>query len=212
VRLVRATVSSDRVAHIVLSRPEKRNAINGELAADLEQCVAAVAADGVRSAIMSADGPVFCAGADLTNPRASVRAIDEVVNTLISYPLHWTVIVRQPVLGAGLSLLAACPLVLATTQASFSLPEMSNGFFPTLLLPSQIATMGARTAYNLAFSAAPMNASKAVAVGVVSEICDDAEIDSDAAMRAAAIASRPGDALAEGIAHWQQFARTMLLR
>jgi enoyl-CoA hydratase/carnithine racemase len=209
--LVRVAVLDGAVAQVVLARAGKRNAINAELAADVASAIAHVVGKGVRAVVLSADGPVFCAGADLSDLQAGGTAVDDVIDMLTSSPVHLTAVVRGPVLGAGLAVIGACPTVLATPDATFALPELNRGFFPTALMAGQIAMAGARVAYDLAFSAVPMDARRALASGLVSDVVDGERIMPLAVAHATELSARNGEGLAEGVAHWQMYARSKLL-
>jgi enoyl-CoA hydratase/carnithine racemase len=211
VALVKA-FATDGVGRLTLARSHKRNAIDPELASDLRSAVARFVADGVHSAVLSAEGPVFCAGADIADLAAGQRAVEEAVDVLVGSPVHWTAAVRQPVFGAGLALIGACPSVLAAPHATFALPELARGFFPHALVGGLAALTGPRAAFDLAFSASPIDAERAAAVGLVSRVVTDANLDHAAIEWAAAIAARPAEAVADGVARWRDAIGSKLLQ
>lgn len=209
--LVEVTTLSEGTARLTLTRGAKRNAVNAELAAEFRVAVSGMVSDGVRSAVLAADGPAFCAGADLKELGTSGHAVDDVVDVLLSSPVHWTAVVRRPAFGAGLAILAACPLVIASEGATFGLPELRAGFFPAALMAGQTSLVGARAAYDLAFSAAPVDATRAREIGLVTQLCADSDADQQAVERAEEIAGRPADAIREGVEQWQALLRPRLL-
>ena len=209
--LVSRTDISEGVAVVALTRPEKRNAINADLADELAAAVDQMAADGVVSAVLSAVGPVFCAGADMSDMSAAGPAVDKVLEVLTGHPIHWTVKTRQPVLGAGLGILAACPLVIASWDATFGLPEMARGFFPTDMMSGQIAVLGARRAFQLALSAEVIDAEHALRWGMVSLIASEEHVDDLAVSRASSLAAMDRDALRDGVAQWQAHIRSKII-
>lgn len=124
---------ADDVAVIMLQRPAARNAIDGAMAVGLEAALDQVEADrGVRVVLLAAEGSVFCAGADL---KAVARGEGSQMVTgrggfaglcarRRSKPL--IAAVDGPAVGAGFEMVLACDLVVASTAASFSLPEVSR--------------------------------------------------------------------------------------
>ena len=209
--LVEVTDLSEGVARLTLTRGAKRNAVNAELAADFRSTVEGMVSSGVRSAVLAAEGPAFCAGADLKELETSGHAVDDVVDVLLGSPVHWAAVVRRPAFGAGLAILAACPLVIASEGAKFGLPELRAGFFPSALMAGQTALVGARAAYDLAFSAEPVDAARGREIGLVTELCADADADARAVERAEQVAARPVEAVRQGVAQWQALLRPQLL-
>jgi enoyl-CoA hydratase/carnithine racemase len=124
------------VWRIVLARPERRNAHDlrtfKELAAALD---AAEAADACRCVVLAADGPVFCAGQDLTFMKTATAEDKDAYG-------RWNVAVRQkiqrhfkpvvaavsgPAVGGGVYLATACDLVVAVDTAFFQMREITAG-------------------------------------------------------------------------------------
>jgi enoyl-CoA hydratase/carnithine racemase len=127
----------DRIATITYNRPEARNAVNGELRADLNAAWARFRDDDdAWVGIVTGAGPAFCAGADLKDPTGAVGAGDHSfweipsAQSLESGLEVWKPIiaaVNGPAIGFGLTLVAACDFVIASEQASFSFPEVQLG-------------------------------------------------------------------------------------
>lgn len=143
-----------RVAVMTLSRPEARNAIDGAMTSVLRTCLQRLEEDDeIWAGVLAAEGPVFCAGADI---KALARGESDQMVTedgglfgicalARSKPL--LAAVDGPALGGGFEMVLACDLVVASTQASFGLPEVQRalvapggGLFrlPTLL-PQNVA-------------------------------------------------------------------------
>ena len=127
----------DRIATITYNRPEARNAVNGELRADLNAAWARFRDDDdAWVGIVTGAGPAFCAGADLKDPTGAVGAGDHSfweipsAQSLEAGLEVWKPIiaaVNGPAIGFGLTLVAACDFVIASEQASFSFPEVQLG-------------------------------------------------------------------------------------
>jgi enoyl-CoA hydratase/carnithine racemase len=126
----------DGVAHVILNRPEKRNALGFGPGSSRDEIVRALAdadADATIGAIvLEANGPTFCAGGDLSGlPPGEGPVQDETLITMVD-AFHAAIRqVTKPVIaavngacvGAGMGLIAQCDLVLAGSDARFGLPE-----------------------------------------------------------------------------------------
>lgn len=167
-------VRTDRdgpVLTISLARPDKRNAIHPEMVPELDEAFALLDDDpSVRVGVLAADGPVFSAGSDLhvteAAPLRSARGGEYgLVRRERTRPL--IAAVDGAALGGGFELVLACDLVVASTAASFGLPEVQRGvvascgglFRGPRALPRNLATellltgvpLDARRAYELGF-------------------------------------------------------------
>src|SRR5205823_5766850 len=123
-------VESSGIHRLILSRENKRNAISKEM---YEQAVAHVAGfekQGVTVAVLSSEGAVFCAGADLAELGSGFNAPVKLAERLLESGIFWIAEVGGGVLGAGVALVSACHAALATPDAWFSLPELNHGFYP----------------------------------------------------------------------------------
>ncbi|MBD8605500.1 enoyl-CoA hydratase/isomerase family protein [Aeromicrobium fastidiosum] len=198
---------SETTAVLTLARPERRNAINGRLAAELAEAVATIEGWGVLVATLDAEGPAFCAGVDLAELDTGGAALDSVVDSLLAAPIHWTAVVQGAARGGALAMLGACPRVLCGASATFGLPELSKGFFPSELIGAQAAAVGRRAAFDLAFSAAPVDAEEARRIGLVSQIVPDHELRDHAVATTTALATADPEAIRVGVAAWQSTVR-----
>lgn len=199
--------TSDSIAIVTLARPERRNAINTQLAVEFSDAVETIKEWGVPVAILDAEGPAFCAGVDLAELETGGAALDSVLGSLLAAPVHWTAAVQGAARGGALAILASCPHVVAGSSATFGLPELSKGFFPADLMSAQVARLGARAAFELAFSAAPIDATEARRIGLVSDVVADGELSDRALARTTALATADLDALRVGVAAWQVVVR-----
>ncbi len=173
----------DHVATITLNRPEKHNAINGALRQELN-----AAWDRFRDdtdawvAILTANGPTFCAGADLVDGEGAVGTFGgtfwekPTINSFESgMELFKPTIaaVDGPCIGYGLTGVLFCDFVIASQRASFSYPEVSIGT-PTIVgairLPHRV---GWANAMELLLSGQPMSAQRALEIGLVWRLTGD---------------------------------------
>lgn len=122
------------IATLTLRRPETRNAINVPMAEAIESYVAETEADpAIRVAILAAEGPVFCAGADLAEVAAGrgmslarpKTGFAGFVQSERTKP--WVAAVQGPAHGGGTEIALACDMIVAGDTASFTLPEVRRG-------------------------------------------------------------------------------------
>src|SRR5688572_14649047 len=149
------------IASIVLNRPEKRNALNDALIAEIKQSLERAAADeGVRAIVITGAGKDFCSGADLSALQKIAQAsVDENADDARSL-LELFVLMRQirvPVVAAvkgralagGCGLASACDLVLASETARFGYPEVKIGFVPAMVLAILRRNVSEKRAFEL---------------------------------------------------------------
>lgn len=175
------------VMRLSLNRPDKRNALSPELIRALLEALATAAKDdSVRSILLTGEGASFCAGGDIDamlsrrgDAQATHRAQQELFIPLAKAMLH----LEKPIVchvngdayGAGLSLVLASDHAITAPNARFAASFVKIGLLPdtgaTWLLPK---TLGLRAARELALTAEPIDAKRAVELGVVNEIGDQA--------------------------------------
>lgn len=125
----------DCIALITLNRPAKRNAINVSASRALAECVSQTEANrAIRVVILTAaEGPTFCAGADLVDIAAGIGEQIAITETGMGGLIHasrskpWIAVVEGAAIGGGAELALACDLIVAGPNASFSLPEVKRG-------------------------------------------------------------------------------------
>jgi enoyl-CoA hydratase len=169
----------DGVATITLDRAEARNAVNLAMCDGLiDAAKRASADDSVRVVLVRANGPAFCAGADLKERQgmneAQVRERRSrafaAYAALEALPMPSIAVVHGPAVGAGCEIAAACDFIVATPEASFRTPEALRGSVgATQRLPRVI---GKRLAKDLMFTGRPLPAPEAMHVGLVSRLID----------------------------------------
>jgi enoyl-CoA hydratase/carnithine racemase len=128
---------AEHVATITYNRPEARNAINGQLRADLNDAWSRFRDDDdAWVGIITGEGSAFCAGADLKDPGGAVggtgHSFWEIpsAQSLESGMEVWKPIiaaVNGPAIGFGLTMVSACDFVIASDRASFAFPEVQLG-------------------------------------------------------------------------------------
>ncbi|MEP3345505.1 MAG: crotonase/enoyl-CoA hydratase family protein [Litoreibacter sp.] len=173
------------VATVTLNRPDKRNAMSGEMIADLAACAAQLAADGdVRAVVLRGAGAMFCAGGDLNWMRAQIDADGETraheAGKLAAMLGAWNAM-PKPVIGriegaafgGGVGLACVCDVAIATTDAKFGLTETKLGLIPATIGPYVIARMGEGNARRVFMSSRVFDAAEAQALGIIASLSDD---------------------------------------
>ena len=164
----------DAVARITLDRPDKRNAINDEMRNELTAAFAAFDADSsVRVVVLTGAGSAFCAGGDLSASTAPDPQRPRIVEPLDQFSKPVIAAINGLAFGGGLELALACDLRIAATGARFALPEVRIGSLPgsggTQRLP---AVVGPSLAAQMILTGEPIDAARALATGLVTELCE----------------------------------------
>jgi enoyl-CoA hydratase len=178
----------DRVAVITLNRPEARNAVNGEVAAEMEAAIDRLEeADDVWVGVINHTGPVFSAGADLKAIGAGKAAelatrrggFAGLVRRDRTKPL--IAAVDGPALAGGCEIVLACDLTVASRAASFGVPEVSRGLLAgagaLFRLPRALPLP---MAMELALTGDPIDAERAYQLGLVNRLCEPGEATDEA--------------------------------
>ncbi|HEX4050273.1 MAG TPA: enoyl-CoA hydratase-related protein [Steroidobacteraceae bacterium] len=149
---------ADGCVTLWLNRPERHNALNAPLIAELHHAIDEVASrEDVRVVVLSGRGASFCAGGDLEWMRAQAAAPIEqnlqdarhlgfMLRTLASCAKPTVACVHGAALGGGLGLVAACDLVIASASAQFGATETRLGLAPSSIAPYISAAIGERAA------------------------------------------------------------------
>lgn len=206
--LITVGQDADGVARLTLARSAQRNAFNLAMASEIEQAMLILDESDVRVAILDAEGPAFCAGADMADIHNGTAALERIVAALTSTTVHLTAVVAGAARGGALAILAACPRVIALPTATFGLPELSRGFFPADVMDGQVSALGARRAFELAFRAGIIDAAEAKSIGIVTTVVDGADAGEYLRQESAILLGHNADALREGVQLWNARART----
>ena len=143
--------SSEGITTITMARPEKRNALTQELCDGLYEAYRAFETGDDQVAVLQADGPAFCVGADLKDPPAAMwKAVPDV-----SYKLTKPVVAATQgwVIGGGICLVMTCDLMVSADTTKFMYPEAVSRMphkvaMELLLLGEEIS---AKRAYDVGF-------------------------------------------------------------
>ena len=118
------------VTTIELQRPQRRNALNSELADSLREAVQKAAADDVRAIVLTGAGTVFCAGADLSGDVFAADFPDKAIalnKAIDAVPVPVIAAINGPAIGAGVQLAMVCDLRVVAPGAYFQFPIARYG-------------------------------------------------------------------------------------
>jgi methylglutaconyl-CoA hydratase len=174
----------DRIARITLTRPEVRNAFNDAVIQQLKAAFESVGAmDGVRAVVLAAEGPAFCAGADLNWMRrmadytrdeniADAGQLAAMLKAIYECPKPTIAAVQGDVFAGGMGLVAACDMAVSVRTATYCLSEVKLGLIPATISPYVIRAMGARAAHRYFLTAERFSAEEAHRIGFVHELVE----------------------------------------
>ena len=178
----------DHIGIVTLDRPEALNAISGEMAAEITEVLRPIGAmNDIWAVVLRAAGErAFCVGADLKE-RAGFSLEDFHVNrklirgmfeTLRSVPQPTIASIFGFALGGGFELVLSCDLVVAAHGTKVGLPETRVGLLPagggTQLLTRKV---GVARAKEMIFRGRVLDAAEAQQLGLVTDVCDRADLD-----------------------------------
>jgi methylglutaconyl-CoA hydratase len=188
------------IATLTLNRPAALNALSRALAADLAAALHALADDATLRVIVvrGAGERAFCTGADLKE-RATLSPdekgqhtalIGAAADALAAMPVPTIAAIRGYALAGGLELALACDIRLAATDAVFGLTEVMIGIFPGAGGPVRLPrVVGPGKARELIFSGRRIDATEALACGLVERVVAPDELEQTAAALAGQIAA-----------------------
>ena len=177
-------VTEDRgaVRHVVLNRPEKRNAMNQELLRALGEALREAAADSdVHCVVLRGEGPVFSAGVDLgelaqsAGQPGSLRPFRKVFldcpNLCEEMAKPVVCQIHRTCVGGALEVALGCDLRIASSDAQFGLPEVKFGIIPDVGGSTRLpAVVGLGRAKELIMTARTIDAAEAERIGLVNRV------------------------------------------
>lgn len=190
------------VGWLWLNRPEQRNALSGDMWDDLPRAVSDLSKDlETRAIVVAARGPAFTAGIDLAllaslQPEGNsdsdaksklyreIKRLQSTMSALAECPLPVIAAVHGYCLGAGIDLITACDIRLASRDAVFSVRETKMALvadvgtlqrLPSLVSPGHVA--------ELVYTGRDVDAGRAATIGLVNDVYSDPESLHEAAQQ-----------------------------
>ena len=170
------------VGVITLDRPDRRNALDSEMAGELTEALGAAETDPrCRVILLRAEGPAFCAGMDLRALQMMLsqsyeanledsRRLAAVFERLWSFPKPTVAAVQGAALGGGCGLAAICDVTLTAPDTQLGFPEVRIGFVPALVSIFLVRLVGHAHARDLLLSGRRMTGAEAHRIGLVNEV------------------------------------------
>jgi methylglutaconyl-CoA hydratase len=183
----------DRVATVTLNRPDVRNAFNETTIAEIKQAFSELGEDAnLRAIVLAANGPAFCAGADLNwmkkmagythaENHADALQLAEMLRTIYLCPKPVVAKVQGDCYAGGMGLVAACDIIVAAEEANFCLSEVKLGLIPATISPYVIKAMGENAARRYFLTAERFGAQEALRIGFAHEVVSADALDAKVA-------------------------------
>ena len=197
---------ADGVARLRLNRTDRRNAFDEELREALDACLSAVLADeGVRAIVLTGSSEVFSAGGDLRSmhglgvrdARLRLAAGHRLVRRLAAAEKPVVAAVGGAAVGAAVGLMLLCDLIVAGRGSRIGFPYLQLALVPDWGIAATLpARVGPARGRRLLLDRRFVDADRALDIGLVDEVVEDAQLDAAALARAADLASLPRDAVA----------------
>ncbi len=163
------------IATITLDAVETRNALSAALIAKVRRELGhALADDGARVIVLTHEGPVFSAGADLKAVgHRDVQPYIDLLRELWHASKPVVGVVRGAARGGGMGLVAACDIVVASEGATFGFPEVRVGAVPAMVAAVVMQKVGRGAALELFLTGDAVPARRAHELGLVNAVADD---------------------------------------
>ena len=181
---------TDNVLTITLNRPEKRNAFHQPYLNELAFALSyAHHNNKIWAVVIKANGPVFCAGADLkafagmeVDPQDSTIPMPKdmfVIGDQLK-GLHKPLIaqVHGDVYAGGFLMIGGCTHVIASESVKFGLPEVKRGIWPMQVMASLMPIMNARQMLDMCMRGKVLSAKEALDVGIATEVVAPDQLES----------------------------------
>jgi enoyl-CoA hydratase/carnithine racemase len=185
--LVRLDVSTDEdgvaIATITLDSQHNRNAISRALQRQLMTSLDAADLDeSVRAVVIRADGPVFCAGADMSeaasgNMEKGTRRLVALQRKIVTLDKPVIARVHGPVRAGGLGLVAACDAAISADSVSYAFTEVRLGLAPAVISLTVLPRLTDRAAARYFLTADTFDAAEAERIGLITRAVPADQLD-----------------------------------
>jgi methylglutaconyl-CoA hydratase len=175
------------VARIALARPERKNAFDADLIAELTAAVRDIR-PAIRAVVLQGEGDTFCAGADVEWMRgvadyslddniADSKALAGMFRTLYDLEMPLVARVQGAAIGGGAGLVAIADIAVASTEASFAFTETRLGILPAVVSPYVVRKIGPARATALFVTGSRIDAKRAHEIGLVERLVEPSDLD-----------------------------------
>lgn len=164
-------------ALLTLNDPDRRNALSRDIVRGFFQGLDRSQEAGARAIVVAANGPAFCAGANIDDlrdgwmegkdpsedPALLFKRLSELDRPVVAA-------IQGPALGGGMELVLACDLAVASDAAWFAMPELGHGVIPNTALALLPRVVGQRRALDLILTRRRILAHEALSFGLVNRV------------------------------------------
>jgi methylglutaconyl-CoA hydratase len=178
---------ADSIHTITLNRPDRRNALNPQMIAELTHAFGEASSCACGVVVLTGAGTAFCSGMDLENlktlthqrpedQRADAEATMWMMRRLYELTKPTIAAVNGPAIAGGTGLATLCDFTLAAPQARFGYTEVKIGFIPAIVSVFLLEMVGEKKAKSLLLSGSILNAEEAVVQGLVTEVVAEGQL------------------------------------
>jgi methylglutaconyl-CoA hydratase len=195
------------IARITLNRPDKRNALDGEIIAELKAAFTSSAADAeCRVVLLAGAGTDFCSGADLANLEKTAQnsVLDNMTDArytadlflmMRNHPRPVIAAVQGRALAGGCGIATACDIILASQSAQFGYPEVNIGFVPAMVMAILRRSVSEKAAFELVAAGETVSAARAHDLGLVHRVFADEDFSSEVEAYVTRLAAKSASAI-----------------
>lgn len=175
----------NHVTTLTLNSPQTRNALSTELMGELRDALIAIGEDSsIHVVVLAAEGPVFSSGHNLKEVRGANQERQQEIFDLCSDLMLTIQRIPQPVIArvqglataAGAQLAATCDLAVAAKSAAFATPGVKIGLFCSTPGVAIARALPTKQAMRMLLTGDPVSAERALDLGLVSDVVDDAQL------------------------------------
>ena len=187
--IVLTSVNDRGIAEVILNRPQRNNAYNGDMIIELIKSFESLYKNNsVRVVLIKGNGKHFQAGADLQwlkeignlsqkeNIEVS-RKTASAIQGLTKFPKPTIALIHGGCFGGGTGIAAAADIVIASEDAIFSISEAKWGVMAGIIIPHLNASIGVRNVRRYALTSERFNASHAKEMGLVHQVCRTGDLE-----------------------------------
>jgi methylglutaconyl-CoA hydratase len=187
--IVLTSIDSRGIAEVVLNRPERNNAYNGAMIAELINSFTSLYNNNdVKVVLIKGNGKHFQGGADLEwlkeigklNKEENIevsRRTASAIKGLTEFPKPTIAMIHGGCFGGGTGIAAAADIVIASEDAIFSIAEARWGVMAGIIIPHLNASIGVRNVRRYALTCERFDANEAKNIGLVHQICKTGELN-----------------------------------
>ena len=177
------------VARLILNRPEKHNALSGDMIAEMTRAAKRLASDAaVRVVVLEGAGKSFCAGGDLAWMKAQIdadgaqraseaRKLADMLEALNALPKPLIGRLHGGAFGGGVGMACVCDVAIGAEGIKLGLTETRLGLIPATIGPHVVARMGEAMARRVFMSSRIFDAAEAVTLGILARAVPAEDLD-----------------------------------